>query len=106
MPSAFLSAASCAQVFASSSGSIGSLPGKVFPADDLLDCFRHEIANGLAAGNSIPDRRRRNVDSSPHHSVALFERSSGAVQHDELDRAGLVRQSDANSAAAAGCPLR
>src|SRR5450432_1569135 len=52
----------------------------ILAADDLLDRFRHEITNRLAAGNPIPDRGRGNVDFSSHYRIAFFDRGARPVE--------------------------
>ena len=84
MSSAFLSEASSAQVFASSSGSIRGPLVKILPADNFFDRLRDEITNRLSAGNPISDRRRRNVDLPTDRSVRIFNVYAGAIEDDEL----------------------
>src|SRR3954453_3020525 len=62
----------------------GNSSVKIFAANDFLDGFRHEITNRLPAGNSFPDRGRRNVDLPTDRPVPVFNIFPCAIEHDEL----------------------
>jgi hypothetical protein len=84
MFSAFLFAAKLAQVLARFSAVILWLPVKLMFADQILDCSRYEIANGLAPRNPVSDIGRRNVDVPADRRVGMLRSCSGAIEHREL----------------------
>jgi beta-N-acetylhexosaminidase len=84
MFSAFLFAAKLAQVLARFSAVILWLPVKLMFANQILDCSRYEIANGLATRNPVSDIGRRNVDVPADGCVGMLRSGSGAIEHREL----------------------
>jgi hypothetical protein len=85
MFSAFLFAAKLAQTLARFSAVILWLPVKLTFANQVFDCWRYEIANGLAPRNPVSDVGCRNVDVPANRRIGMLGSHSGAIEHGELD---------------------
>jgi hypothetical protein len=92
MFSAFLFAAKLAQALARFSAVILWLPVKLAFADQVLDRWRYEIANGLASRNPVSDIGCRNIDVPANRRIRMLGSHSGAIKHGELDHLRKLRK--------------